>query len=97
MANELNHFGVWHPWHPYEVARFFFSLAAPWWVAGGWALDLFLGAPTRAHEDIGVQILRQDQEAVRALLHGWDMSRKQAIQQRIQLKGLCASGSWARP
>jgi hypothetical protein len=73
MANELSHVGEWHPWHPQEVARFFSSLKASWWIAGGWALDLFLGAPTRAHEDIDVQMLRQEQEAVRALLRGWDV------------------------
>lgn len=73
MTNDPNCFGVWQPWYPHEVARFFSSLVVPWWIAGGWALDLFLGAQTRDHDDIDVQILRRDQQEVRVLLHGWDV------------------------
>ena len=39
---------------------------APWCVAGGWALDLFLGRVTRAHDDVEIALFREDQ----ALLHG---------------------------
>ena len=49
MANETNQFGLWQPWQPEEVARFFSTLTVPWWIAGGWALDLFLGAQTGYH------------------------------------------------
>jgi len=41
-------------------------------LAGGWAIDLFLGRCTREHEDIDVQILRPDHDAVRAALSEWD-------------------------
>ena len=73
MANDINQFGLWQPWSPREIARFFSHLAVPWWIAGGWALDLFLGAQARHHDDIDVQILRRDQHAVRVLLHEWDV------------------------
>ena len=73
MANETNRYGAWQPWQPREVAELFSALTVPWWVAGGWALDLFIGTQTREHEDIDVQILRRDQQAVRAILHGWDV------------------------
>ncbi len=73
MAHETNALGEWHPWHPQEVASFFAALAVPWWIAGGWALDLFLGGPTRAHEDIDVQFIRQDAQAIRALFQEWDV------------------------
>lgn len=33
---------------------------APFHVAGGWAIDLFLGERTRPHEDVDIQIGRQD-------------------------------------
>ncbi|HEY7782312.1 MAG TPA: aminoglycoside adenylyltransferase [Ktedonobacterales bacterium] len=66
-------FGEWRPMPPHEVAHLFAALAAPWWIAGGWAIDLFLGTSTRAHEDIDVQVARRDQAAVRALLRGWDV------------------------
>jgi hypothetical protein len=73
MAEDAHPLGVWQPWSPREVARFFAPLAAPWWIAGGWAIDLFLGRQTREHADIDVQILRRDQHAVRALFGGWDV------------------------
>jgi hypothetical protein len=72
MGDETQSLGAWQPWSPQEVARFFAPLATPWWIAGGWAIDLFLGRQTRDHEDIDVLILRRDQRAVRALFGAWD-------------------------
>jgi uncharacterized protein (DUF952 family) len=46
---------------------------APWWIAGGWAVDLALGRVTRAHGDVDVAVRFGDQEAVRAHLDGWDL------------------------
>ncbi len=45
----------------------------PWHIASGWAIDLFLGAASRVHHDIDVQIARDDQLALRAHLEarGW--------------------------
>jgi len=73
MGDEAGSLGPWQPWSPQDVARFFAPLTVPWWIAGGWAIDLFLGRQTREHEDIDVQILRCDQRVVRALFGGWDM------------------------
>ena len=73
MAHDATQFGPWQPWRPREVAQFFSALTVPWWIAGGWALDLFLGEQTRDHEDIDVQFLRRDQQAVRTLLQSWDV------------------------
>ena len=73
MAGAAHSLGVWQPWSPQDVAQFFALLTVPWWIAGGWAIDLFLGRQTREHEDIDVQILRRDQRVVRALFGGWDM------------------------
>ena len=67
MTDETNQFGPWQPWQPEEVASFFSTLTVPWWIAGGWALDLFLGVQTREHEDIDVQILRRHQLEVRTV------------------------------
>ena len=33
----------WDPWRPEDVARRLARLSAPWYVAAGWALDLFRG------------------------------------------------------
>ncbi len=112
MAHDTNQFGVWQPWNPQEVASFFSELDAPWWIAGGWALDLFilqypqtdrrnvdnlmppytpenqdhsakkhpkrssgfaLGQQTREHDDIDIQVLRRDQQAIRAMFGAWDI------------------------
>lgn len=43
-------------WTPTEVARRLSGIAAPWYVAAGWALDLFRGNQTREHGDIEIAI-----------------------------------------
>ena len=70
----------WSPLSVEEVAQVFAGMAVPWWVAGGWALDLFVGHTTRAHEDIDVVILRRDQLVVQRHLAAWQLFKtKQPI------------------
>jgi uncharacterized protein (DUF952 family) len=45
----------------------------PWWVAGGWALDLVLGYKTRPHADLEISMLACDQRALFDHLRGWDL------------------------
>jgi Aminoglycoside-2''-adenylyltransferase len=45
----------------------------PWWVAGGWALDLLLGRKTRPHADLEISMLAGDQQALFDHLRGWDL------------------------
>ena len=45
----------------------------PWWVAGGWALDLVLGHKTRPHADLEISMLACDQQALFDHLRGWDL------------------------
>ena len=73
MATDPAPFGSWSPLSPQDAAALFSSLDAPWWIAGGYAIDLFLGRVTRDHDDIDVQVLRRDQHAVRMALDGWDV------------------------
>ncbi len=42
-----------------------------WFVAGGWAIDLFLDKVTRPHQDIEVAIFRKDQVALHVYFNGW--------------------------
>jgi hypothetical protein len=63
----------WDPLHPEGAADLFRDLAVPWWIAGGWALDLFAGRQTRQHGDLDVEVLRRDQFAVQRHLAGWDL------------------------
>jgi hypothetical protein len=43
-------------WTPSEVAHRLTGTATPWYVAAGWALDLFRGGQTRVHEDVEIGI-----------------------------------------
>lgn len=38
--------------------------AGDYWIAGGWAVDMFLGKVTREHKDIEAAIRREDQKAL---------------------------------
>ena len=49
-------FGKWDPWRPEEAARLLDGVDAPWYVAGGWAIDLFLGGERRDHEDLEIAV-----------------------------------------
>ena len=40
------------------------GLSAAWCVAGGWAIDLWVGAVTRSHHDVDLLVARSDQRAV---------------------------------
>lgn len=46
---------------------------APWWIAGGHAIDLFSGRTTRAHGDVDVGCFRADLTLLRAALEGWSV------------------------
>ncbi len=54
-----------------EVARLMRGFPRPWYIAGGWAIDLFLRRETREHDDIDVAILRKDQAELRTHLAAW--------------------------
>jgi hypothetical protein len=43
------------------------SLTVPWWVTGGWAIDLAVGRVTRNHTDVNVMMLERDEHALRGL------------------------------
>jgi uncharacterized protein (DUF952 family) len=45
----------------------------PWWIAGGWAIDCFLGIKTRPHADLEIAILAADQTILFQHLRGWDL------------------------
>jgi hypothetical protein len=70
MADESDDGGIpfdedktpWKPWSPAEATTELSKITTPvrWAVAGGWALDLFLGRITRAHEDLEIVVLADD-------------------------------------
>jgi hypothetical protein len=46
----------WAAWRPEQVAVRLESVDAPWYVAGGWAIDLFMGGQRREHEDLEIAV-----------------------------------------
>lgn len=64
-----------HPWSPLDVeqvSKLLQPFHAPWWIAGGFAIELFVGRTIREHGDIDVVMLRRDQGLIRGVLRGWD-------------------------
>lgn len=46
---------LWDAWRPEEIARRLAGVRAPWYVAAGWAIELFLGGgQRRKHEDLEI-------------------------------------------
>ena len=60
---------------PRELRALLAGFDRPWWVAGGWAIDLFVGRRTRAHKDIEIALFRHDQSAVQKHLAGWSLRK----------------------
>jgi hypothetical protein len=50
---------VWDSWHPAQLATLLREVTAPWYVAGGWALDLFRGQQTLSRVHPGHEWLSQ--------------------------------------
>ena len=65
--------GSWKPLSPGEAASVLQGLGVSWWIAGGWAIDAFLGHQTREHGDLDFAVLRRDQLVVREYLADWDL------------------------
>src|SRR3989304_4624999 len=70
------------------------SCRRPWWVAGGWAIDLLVERETRAHEDVEVAILRGDQGTLRDHLRGWRLER---VARGSPTRIPWADGEWIGP
>lgn len=64
--------GKWEPATPTEVAQMFSALRTPWWIAGGYAIELAVGHVFREHGDIDVLLLRRDQLTAQHVLAGWE-------------------------
>jgi hypothetical protein len=57
-------FGPWASFDLDGVRAFFDGFDRPWWLVGGWAIELFTGA-RREHEDVDVSMLACDAPALR--------------------------------
>jgi hypothetical protein len=60
---------------PLRVAALMSGYDNPWFVAGGWAIDLFLGRIRRRHKDLDFTIFRRDQLALQEHLAGFELKK----------------------
>jgi hypothetical protein len=62
----------WDAWSPEQLAQRLAGVDVPWWVCGGWAIELFCrdagAGPLRDHDDLEFGICRDDFPAIRAAL-----------------------------
>jgi hypothetical protein len=50
---------LWDAWRPEQAAALLAGVQGPWYVAAGWALELFLGEQRREHEDLEIAVPRE--------------------------------------
>ena len=58
----------WQPLSVDDVQGIFSPIPIHWWIAGGWALNLYLGRITREHDDIDVVNLRSQHQLLQKYL-----------------------------
>ncbi|MDX6480885.1 MAG: hypothetical protein QOG85_1395 [Gaiellaceae bacterium] len=63
----------WEPWRPEEVAELLAGVDLPWYIAGGWAIDLFLDEERREHGDIEVAVPNTRFDELAGVLSGFEV------------------------
>jgi hypothetical protein len=63
----------WDAWRPEVVARLFENVRLPWYVAAGWALDLFRGEQRREHGDLEVAVPSTRFDELADVLDGFEV------------------------
>lgn len=64
------------PWQPLTIEQAqtrFEPFEVDWWIAGGVAIDLFLGWKSRDHEDIDLEMFNTDREVLFDVFPDWDL------------------------
>lgn len=56
---------------PMQINTLLRKFKPSWFIAGGWAIDLFLEKETRFHQDIEIAVYRKDQAALHDYFNGW--------------------------
>jgi hypothetical protein len=92
---------TWRASLPSEGASWLSGIARPWWVAGGWALDLFVGHQSRSHKDLDIGIFRRDAVEVMTALPSWEFfEAKSGELTRLRMDAtprLAVNSLWSRP
>jgi hypothetical protein len=65
----------WDAWTPSEIAQRMSRVAVPWYVAAGWALELFTGNAVREHDDLEIAVPAARFDEIVAAFPGfeWDV------------------------
>lgn len=63
----------WSPLSVSEVETLFIGAPFDWCLAGGYAIEQFLGAPIRSHSDIDITVFRDEQLSLQRWLKGWQL------------------------
>ena len=71
---------------PLKIAVLMAGFEHPWFIAAGWAIDLYLGRITREHKDVEIAILRKDQLALRKHLRGWEFKKVKPSSEHLPKK-----------
>jgi hypothetical protein len=58
-----------------KTAEIMADFNKPWFIAGGWAIDLHLDQVTRPHDDVEIAIFRRDQLDIQSYLSGWVLEK----------------------
>ncbi len=64
---------AWDAWLPGDAARLLRGADAPWYVTGGWALDLFRGHRTRDHDDLEIAVPADRFSEIQRALSDYDL------------------------
>ncbi|WP_088012239.1 nucleotidyltransferase domain-containing protein [Gottfriedia acidiceleris] len=59
----------------YKINNLMKDFNKGWYIAGGWAIDLFLQKQTRNHHDIEIAIARKDQLCLKEYLLNWTFNK----------------------
>ncbi|MCA9888817.1 MAG: hypothetical protein KC546_10615, partial [Anaerolineae bacterium] len=66
-------FSNWQPISLEQTVALFDVAPFTWFIAGGYAVELFLGHSIREHDDVDVVVFREDQLAAQSWLIGWQL------------------------
>ena len=64
---------LWDAWRPDEVAERLAGVQTPWYVAAGWAIDLFLGGAYREHDDLEIAVPRDRFSEIEEALDAFEL------------------------
>ncbi|MGW4327059.1 nucleotidyltransferase domain-containing protein [Nocardia sp. NPDC004573] len=100
-AEFQNLWGAWALVTPVDVAEILGDIDAPWWIAGGWAIDAWTGT-RREHSDVDASMFRSHlpvlRAAARGRLHIWAAGSDgiRPVDDRLPDLPASADGVWLR-